>query len=221
MRPAKRVTAFPTYQTSCASLPPVTGSAQSTLCSAAQAPYSHEKMPALLTTSIASSGRSAIHPAEPVVSAGAAAQRMERMGGDGEPALGMDQLDSLGRRQARRHPVLEIETEEMAVQGADLLADHHVDTEVRPVDRERRGLAGAANLVVVRDGYHVHSTGTGAHDRVRPLGSIAPAGMHVEVRAAARARDPLLSRGRRMNAHPSPECPLIDDGCPVGNVKFP
>jgi hypothetical protein len=110
---------------------------------------------------------------------------MERVRRDRRPALGVDLLDGAERREARGHPRLEKEAEEMAVEGADLLADDDVDPEFQVVQREVARQQGPANLVMVGDGDDVEPPARGGDDRLRAL---APS-LHREcTRRSARPR---------------------------------
>jgi hypothetical protein len=51
---------------------------------------------------------------------------MKRVGGDGQPALVVDQLDGLSGRKPGRDDLLEKERQHVPVEGA-FLADHDVD----------------------------------------------------------------------------------------------
>ena len=117
-----------------------------------------------------------------------AAQGMERMGRDGEPSLVVDDLDGLECGKAGRHELLEEKTQEVAVEGADLLADHHVHAELGPGESPLPSAEGSADLVVVRDGDDVEAALDGVHDRLGALRSVAPHRVHVQVGAAVGTR---------------------------------
>ena len=69
---------------------------------------------------------------------------MEWMRGDGEPALRMDQLDpSIGGKPGG-DGLLEIERQQMPVQRAHLLADHHLHTQCRMLPGELAGPKGSS-----------------------------------------------------------------------------
>jgi hypothetical protein len=134
------------------------------------------------------------------------ADGMERVRRDRRPALGVDLLDGAERREARGHPRLEKEAEEMAVEGADLLADDDVDPEFRVVQREVARQQGPANLVMVGDGDDVEPPARGGDDRLRALGPVAPQRMHAEICAPTR-QDTHRSRVCTGGVKPISFCP--------------
>src|SRR5262245_22061967 len=129
-------------------------------------------------------GEVADHLADRGVAAAHAAQGMERMRRDGEPALVVDDLDGLERREAGRHELLEEETQEVAVEGADLLAHHDIDTELGTGERPLPGAERSPDLVVIRDGDDVEAPLDSVTDRLGTLRTVAPHRVHVQVGAA-------------------------------------
>ena len=111
---------------------------------------------------------------------------MERMGGHGQATLIVDQRDRALGAEPRRHPLLDPQREHVAVEGADLFADHDVDTELRMSASELPGLQRSADLVVIGDGEHVDPAGSRSDDRSRRLGAVTPDGMDVKIRPPGR-----------------------------------
>ena len=89
------------------------------------------------------------------------------MGGDREPALRVDEPDGVPRRQPRRHPLAQVESEEVPVARADLLAHHHVHAQLGALTREVTRADRARDRVVVGDRDDVETARGGAHDRFR------------------------------------------------------
>src|SRR4029450_13018295 len=95
-----------------------------------------------------------------------------------------DDLDGVERREAWGDELLEEQTQEVAVEGADLLADHDVDAELGAGERPFPGAEAPADLVVIRDGNDVETPLNGGHDLLGALRTVAPHRVHVQVGAA-------------------------------------
>jgi hypothetical protein len=89
----------------------------------------------------------------------------------------------------------------VAVEGADLLADHHVDPQLGVLAREVARARGAGHLVVVGDRDHVEPPGGGAHDGLGRLAAVAVERVDVEIGAALDARPPGCSLSRTHAIH--------------------
>src|SRR4029450_10915553 len=88
-----------------------------------------------------------------------------------------DDLDGVERREAWGDELLEEQTQEVAVEGADLLADHDVDAELGAGERPFPGAEAPADLVVNRDGHDVETPLDGGHGllgALRTCGSARP-----------------------------------------------
>jgi hypothetical protein len=129
------------------------------------------------------------------------AQRLERMRGHRETALVMNDSDRLPRGQAGRHPLGQVEPDQVAVQRADLLADHHVHAELGMLARVVAGPQRPGHPVVVRDGHHVEPAGRREHDGLRRLPAIAVERVHVQVRASSTPSIPAYRAWRDGVAH--------------------
>src|ERR671931_744064 len=143
------------------------------------------------------------------------------MGGDGEAALRVNQVDRLGGREMRRDAFVKVEPDQVAVQRADLFAHDHLDPELRVVTGEASRLERALDLVVVRDREDVELSCRGADEDVGALSAVAPGRMDVQVGAAGgeggtpplpwyapRSKPGHEVAGRRgMHGHLRPACP--------------
>ncbi len=111
--------------------------------------------------------------------------RMERMGRHGQATLIVDQRDRALGAEPRRHPLLDPQREHVAIEGADLFADHDVDPELRMSASELPGLQRPSDLVVIGD-EHVDPAGSRSDDHSRRLGAVTPGGMDVKIRPPGR-----------------------------------
>ena len=122
---------------------------------------------------------------------------MERVCGDREPALRVDQVDGLQRREPRRDPLLQPEPDHVAVEAGDLLADNDVDPrQLRMAEGEVTRAQRAVDVVVIGQRDDVASPGGGTYDRLGRLGAVATVGVNVEVEPA-RGQDPTRPRAER------------------------
>ena len=106
---------------------------------------------------------------------------MERVSRHRQATLIVDALDRLERGEPGGHQLLEEKTDQVAVEGADLLADHHVDAELGTGERPLPGPEGPADLVVIRDGKDVQASPHGVHDGFGALRPVAPQRVYVQV----------------------------------------
>src|SRR5262249_18164370 len=106
---------------------------------------------------------------------------MKGMSGYGQSPLLVDQRNRAPGAESWGSALLDPQREHVAVERADPFADDDVDAELGMRSRERASLQRSADLVVIRDGKHVHPSGRRPHDRRRRLGAVTPDGGHVEV----------------------------------------
>jgi len=168
------------------------------------------------------------------VASDGSAHRMERMRGNGEASLRMDERDRVGGGEMRRDALLKIEADQVAIERADLFADDDVDAEVRIGTGEPARFESAMDLVVISHGEHIEVPSCRADERIRPLSPVAPGGVDVQVRAAGGKAAPPpppwhapnpragseASGCRDTRDHLRPACPTSVYGSARGRVTF-
>ena len=141
--------------------------------------------------------QAAQHPA-----LGAQRVRHERMGRDGQTARLMDGQDRRPERAVGPDRAVEVEAQQVAAEGRDLLADDDLGAQAA-VAGDRLGGDGRIDPLVVGDGddVEVGACSTWSRMAVDAGRAIAGEGVDVQVRPAARAVAPA---GRRRIGEPPP-----------------
>src|SRR5262249_33437927 len=105
-----------------------------------------------------------------------------------QPTLLVDQRDRALGAESWWYGLLDPQREHVAVERADFFADDDVDPELGMRPRKRPSFQRSADLVVIRDGEHVHPSGGRPHDRCGRLGAVTPGRVNVEVSSPDRYR---------------------------------